>query len=327
MAPSLLERLERDLDRAIEHAQPPPNVIVCKEQHYTCTNIRREPPCFDSEVPKSRVDLINILGGSGGWGVEEVERKFSEVNEKVKKGYINPWYFWGTSILCFIIAIYVFSTTQLEEEFVCLTDSVCEWKESDTRPECSEMSGNDSLKVGCCYAFCYGAPDDKWNDTTKVRGGYEECVADESNNANINKNLSLETECRCKRTFERIKTEGHEKWRLVTTCGELRLYGEYRVNPSTLHITFPIFITFIILSIGISNETDRYGFYTSWRNKQIHRIVQDHFSDWIDKGIQVEYYPTSRIVTRSTGRMLIVAHIRLTLPPAVSALQIDTPAV
>ena len=87
MPPSLLEGLERtldrvneDLDRAIEHAQPPPNVIVCNAQHYAWTNIRREPPCFDAEEPKSRVDLINILGGSGGWGVEEVERKFSEMN-------------------------------------------------------------------------------------------------------------------------------------------------------------------------------------------------------------------------------------------------------
>mgnify|MGYP003310108944 CR=1 FL=1 len=230
------------------------------------------------------------------------------MNEKVKKGFINPWYFWVPSLLCFIIAISVNFTTQ-KKEFICLTDTVCEWKENDIRPECSEMSGNDSLAVGCCYAFCYGAPDDKWNDTTKTRGGYEECVADESNNANINKNVSLGTECRCKR----IKKEGHEKWG-KTTCGELRVYGEYGVNPSTWHITFPIFITFILLSIGLGNAP---LFYTLWRNKQINRMLQDHFSDWIDKGIQVEYYPTRRPR---------VGHIRLTLPPPVPALQIDTPA-
>ena len=54
--------------------------------------------------------------------------------------------------------------------------------------------------------------------------------------------------------------------------------------------------------------------YSSWRSRKIKRILQDHFYDWKEKGIQVEYYPPSGDEYNN-----VPGHISLTLPQTVPA--------
>ena len=86
-------------------------VIICKEQTHGCWGIN--PPEFDSSEIEGNADLNQIVSGSQEQCSDEVERKISEANEKLKALYINPWYWlaplflfftgFTVSLLCFAV--------------------------------------------------------------------------------------------------------------------------------------------------------------------------------------------------------------------------------
>ena len=82
------------------------SMVICDEQNPDCWGIK--PPDFDSEAAKSNVRLNNILGCSDG---QEVERKISEANKKMKTLDVNHWLgpFTLLSVVGFSVSLFVFS--------------------------------------------------------------------------------------------------------------------------------------------------------------------------------------------------------------------------
>ena len=264
------------------------NVIVCIEQpnRWYGQMFRRHPPYFDPTVPMNHIGLTNILGSSVGWGAQEVEQKFSEANQKLKKGFINPFCF-IMLVLGFAIVHLTINSTKTEALLICLTDKVCNWTDNDTRLWCPKIPKADSWATGCCYALC-----------SFDVGAQEKCIPDESSNEKVKQNLAVwkgmgRMICQCKTEEE------------TEQCGELKLYGEKRYDPGTEHIVGPISIVFMILT-GVFCLF--FCVYTLWRNIQVKRILKDNFHDWNEKGIRVEYY---------APRKYAPGHITLTLPPSV----------
>ena len=58
------------------------NIIVCEVQQKSFNH-----PQFDSTNAKNNTSLTDLVGGISVSGEEEVERKFAEADEKLKKGY------------------------------------------------------------------------------------------------------------------------------------------------------------------------------------------------------------------------------------------------
>ena len=130
-------------------------------------------------------------------------------------------------------------------------------------------------------------------------------MPDEPSNQNIERNASFGRECQC-------KDLGDTKY-----CGKITVYGDYRDIPGTKHITGPIAAVFIVLGtvLGLS-----WFVYSCWRYSQVKRMVQDHFYDWKQKGIQVEYHPPSGDEYNN-----VPGHISLTLPQTVPAVSESVP--
>ena len=298
-----------------------PNVIVCKEQQRTChSQIFRyfchTCPRFDSTIAKNNLALTGILGVGGLRGTQEVERKFSEANQKVKRGYLNPSWWAVPMVVFFIAAISLLVATVVthdKDHVICLTNNVCKWPDRSPGFGCPERSETDSWTVGCCYAFC-----DDGNDRYRQITGYNGiCVADRSNDDNIRGNISFDTKCNCRhlqstyfckkeQVFLQKRSKSHCT-RSTYYCGKLKIYGEYRDIPGAEHITMPIGFTFVILAIGVGVLG---WFYTMWRNNQVKLILQDHFKEWNGKGIEVVYHPPWKGAD---------GHIKIILPPSALA--------
>ena len=73
------------------------NVCLCTEKRaYSCCFLN--PPEFDSTSAKDNAGLKYILASRSGRGENEVDRKFTELNEKLKNSYGKRWY-WLSSLL------------------------------------------------------------------------------------------------------------------------------------------------------------------------------------------------------------------------------------
>ena len=81
------------------------NVCLCTEKRaYSCCLLN--PPEFDSTSAKENEGLKYILTGRPGRGEDEVDRKFTELNEKFKNAYGNRWY-WLISLVLFVVGHFV----------------------------------------------------------------------------------------------------------------------------------------------------------------------------------------------------------------------------
>ena len=90
---------------ANESSNAESTVIICKENGNGWCPINGVPQ-FDSTVPKNNVVLTNMLScGVAGCGEQEVERKFSEANEKLKEVYVHPCYWIGPIILFVLFSL------------------------------------------------------------------------------------------------------------------------------------------------------------------------------------------------------------------------------
>ena len=97
----------------------------------------------------------------------------------------------------------------------------------------------------------------------------------------------------------------------------LSIYGKHRDIPGTGHITGPIVAVCAVLFIGLIFS---WIMYSCWREGEVKRMVQDHFYDWKQKGIKVEYHPPYNDDTTNTP-----GYISLTLPPNVPAVSESVP--
>ena len=80
-------------------------VCFCTERRaYSCCLLN--PPEFDSTSAKNNAGLKYILAGRFGRGEDEVDRKFTDLNEKLKNTYGNRW-FWLSSLLSFGLGHFV----------------------------------------------------------------------------------------------------------------------------------------------------------------------------------------------------------------------------
>ena len=80
----------------------PSEVCFCTERSaYSCCLLN--PPEFDSTSAKNNAGLKYILAGRSGRGEEEIERKFTELNEKLKIAYGNRRYWLSSVVLSGIV--------------------------------------------------------------------------------------------------------------------------------------------------------------------------------------------------------------------------------
>ena len=102
-------------------------------------------------------------------------------------------------------------------------------------------------------------------------------------------------------------------------CGDINLFAEFLILPG--RYASPEFIGNVyrysyIISLCIVISGFSYAYY---RTRKVNSIIQNHFQDWQERGIMVEYHPakhgyTRRGLSRYEGHV-VRGHLDLTLPP------------
>ena len=143
------------------------------------------------------------------------------------------------------------------------------------------------------------------------------CQPDETKNEYISRNTSFNSSwCLDCEDIHAHEYTGKER---SVYCGDINLFAEFLILPG--RYASPEFIGNVyrysyIISLCIVISGFSYAYY---RTRKVNSIIQNHFQDWQERGIMVEYHPakhgyTRRGLSRYEGHV-VRGHLDLTLPP------------
>ena len=303
-------------------AQGNPHVIVCQETQRTltlcCTVINYCPkaPNFDTSAVKNHQGLTNFLDDGRRSGGAEVERKFSEAHEKLQRGHVNMYLWTVPFIMVGIFGIVAACILHGKHQVQCRTTKICNPPNFTVggMGECPTVS---DWAVDCCYVFCNTWIQNDENALYQISyGGKEDCQPDINFNKYIEANQAFGLDCYC--TYEEIiipsySSDSH-RIRTSLICGEAKVYGDFKHLPgffASPHVTTLVFQTCCLLIPLIILTA---SFYAWYRTSRIDGILQNHFQDWRERGINVQYHRPRRL--KEPGRIVLILPTgHVSLPP------------
>ena len=272
------------------------NVIVCQETQSNgillCAVVNYFPkaPNFDTSTAKNHQGLTSFLDGGKGSGGEEVDRKFSEAHKKLQKGHVNTCFWIVPIVIVTILGSCAVAYLQDQHKVQCRATKVCN-SPNLTIGGIGECPTISDWADDCCYALCnikhYSVVHDgkgSWNgDWVK------DCRTDNKINEKLAANQPLKLECNCGTRWNYDHRTGL-KTEQYFGCDEAKVYGDFKHLPgfyASPQVTTAVSYVCYLLSILIVMSA---YFYAWYRTKQIDGILQNHFQDWKDRGINVEYH-------------------------------------
>ena len=293
--------------------------VVCKEQQTNCVcccttlNYCPSAPRFDESAAMNHQGLKNFLGGGRvsarerelSSGAAEVERNFSELHEKLQKGHVITFSCVVSLIILWSIACGCLVYLGTQHRVHCIHEKVCN-KPDYNEKVCPTTWG---WEEDCCYAFCDDVSDAHRLDSISDFG-QRNCQPDATINKKIAANQSFRSHCNCREIENKYRTRGEGK--TETVCGKVRLYGDFKHLPlskRTNRMIRQIFKYFSILFACIMIVS---CFYAWCRTRRVDAILQEHFHDWRERGIKVEYQPPIPPILRDDPK--IPGHLTLMLP-------------
>ena len=133
------------------------------------------------------------------------------------------------------------------------------------------------LAQDCCIALC----------SHKYKNEPESCYFNPSHDNYIRSKISFNLSCQCNELYEHGQMVHTNKG---TSCGQAELYGDFDhspgfyVSPSFLQkIALMLYVIPFLILIGLLFK------YAHYRTKNVEMIVQNHFDDWKELGIKVQY--------------------------------------
>ena len=133
------------------------------------------------------------------------------------------------------------------------------------------------------------------------------CFPDEALDEHIRSNTPFGLSCGCKPCNHCEKTKSR--------CGRVNYYGDFKDLPGTYaspHVTGTLkaacaVVPFVIASFGF--------LYACVKSRKVEPIIQDHFTDWKERGVEVDYQ-SPRVIGR---RQKQKGGIIFSLPTTISA--------
>ena len=315
-----LHSINKDTNRIKTHLETinsDPNVVYASETQFTCLCCWKafdycpSAPHFDTTSVTDHRSLIYSLDRGLGGGKEELEKKFTELHDKLKRKHLNPFYWAIPALLICLICILIFTVLEGFHQVQCRSSNVCKaptTQDFGFKGECPTTMADTS---DCCIAFCYRLLENStsWGD--------QGCFQDPTMEEKIQTNTPLDEQCQCRPCNHCGK---HRK----VYCGKLKYFGDFEdlpgsyASPNIAGVIKPIFtmIGFIVLLIWF--------FYAWFKSRKVGPIVQEIFSDFKDKGIDVHYQPTVNLGKNRKQKGCIVFTLPSTLSdPAMFSTEIE----
>ena len=302
MLNALNKRANRTVQEELQSNNPAPNIIHCPETQHNCVccskicNYCPGPPKFDTNAAKDHQGLNTLFNGVGG---NEIDEKFSTLEEKLNKRHVNPYYWIVPLILFGLIGIFVVSYIENSHQVQCRSSNICK-NVNVTLGNKGDCPAILEGTPGCCVALCYRLFE---NSSSREDEG---CFGDETLDKDIESNTPFGLKCNCKPC-------NHCKNNKVF-CGRVHYYGDFMDLPGNYaspQVTGIFKIIFALLPFPIAIA----GFIYSWyKTSKVSTVIQEHFNHWKEKGIEIDYrFP------RTVGRRQKEAgRIVLTLPSTIS---------
>jgi hypothetical protein len=123
-----IKLLNKRSSSSVQEEPPPiestPPAIVCTESQFNCSccykgfNYCPSPPQYDTTNATNHQGLTGLLDMGRGGGDSDVEKKFSELHEKLRHRHLNPFY-WIIPIIvlclaCVFVVAYIESIHQVQ---------------------------------------------------------------------------------------------------------------------------------------------------------------------------------------------------------------------
>jgi hypothetical protein len=243
----------------------PPSVIICDvkpqmEAGWNCKTEGFDHPHFDLTNARDNTTLTNLVGGISG--VDEVERTFSEAEEKLQKIYpvclYIPLYKNIATVAIFLyflfyVLIFAFVTPV---RMTCLTNNVCNTKDNTD---------------GCCFVECCNSqlyPDECIPSTTSYF----------PHEQNVKAGISMDPKCCLKNNENYFK------------CGKIKLSGDHSVMPGKGLLYWWLAV---VLYVNFAISLWTWIGLTYRKIAKTTQILEDNFEHWKYKGIEIKYtHPT-----------------------------------